>query len=224
MMSTFEMRSLPTKNLGEKLLLGIWLAGAVACIAKDDELVQRLSFFQENSIPKLVAEYWQILGTSIGMAIFLGGGLLARAEVRGRIFVTFARCLAVAAVSAQTLKYLIGRTRPHWAHSPTEFSGPSAVLDASLRPIADSMPSGHTTIAFAMAIALSWRWPNLKPLWISLAVGVAISRVVLGYHFPSDVILGSWLGATTATIALHKMKRFSVTAISANGITSTDFG
>ena len=162
----------------------------------------------EQSVLKIIADYWHILGAPLGMMFFLGTGLLAGPEIRGRIFVTFAGCLVTAALSAQILKRLVGRIRPQWAHSPRDFSGPWAVLDPSLRSIADSMPSGHTAVAFAMGVALSWRWPRFRALWIFLAIGVAISRVVLGHHFPSDVILASWLGTTAAMVALHRLVRF----------------
>ena len=69
-------------------------------------------------------------------------------------------------------------------------------------PDAFSFPSGHTLHAFAFAVLLSGFFPSLAPgLW-SFAVLVALSRVVLGLHFPSDVVAGALLGMATASLVL----------------------
>ncbi|GIX31625.1 MAG: hypothetical protein KatS3mg124_2097 [Porticoccaceae bacterium] len=64
-----------------------------------------------------------------------------------------------------------------------------------------SLPSGHTSAAFAVATTLALCFPVLAP-WIwgwSVAVGAA--RVVLGVHFPSDVVVGAAVG-TAASLAV----------------------
>jgi len=67
-----------------------------------------------------------------------------------------------------------------------------------------SMPSGHTTAAFAIATALTLRYP--KPyvyipayLW---AVYVGYGRIYMGLHYPSDVLAGAILGSASA-LAIH---------------------
>lgn len=70
-------------------------------------------------------------------------------------------------------------------------------------PDAFSFPSGHTLHAFAFAMLLSAQHPALAPLLWGFAGLVALSRVVLGLHFPSDVMAGALLGVTTASLVLH---------------------
>jgi undecaprenyl-diphosphatase len=57
-----------------------------------------------------------------------------------------------------------------------------------------SFPSGHATTAFAVAFSLGCFYPGIMPVLIVLAANVAISRVVSGMHFVSDVVVGSGMG------------------------------
>ena len=59
-----------------------------------------------------------------------------------------------------------------------------------------SFPSGHSTTAFAVALSLGSFFPEIMPALLVLAANVAISRVIIGMHFLSDVVVGSCLGAT----------------------------
>lgn len=59
-----------------------------------------------------------------------------------------------------------------------------------------SWPSGHSTLAFATAAALSYLSPKGRALFITIAAGCAITRVVMQAHFYSDVIFGAALGWT----------------------------
>jgi len=64
-----------------------------------------------------------------------------------------------------------------------------------LPPDQFSFPSGHTMTAFAIALVVSYFYPTLEwPLYF-LAVSIALSRVVLGMHFLSDVLAGAVLGS-----------------------------
>ncbi len=65
-----------------------------------------------------------------------------------------------------------------------------------------SFPSGHSLHAAAFALLLSTWYGALTPLLWGYAALVALSRVVLGLHYPSDVLVGALLGACTAAIAL----------------------
>ena len=58
-----------------------------------------------------------------------------------------------------------------------------------------SFPSGHTMVAFAVTVPLSLIYPDLLWTLLFCALSVALSRIVLGMHFLTDVIVGAVLGS-----------------------------
>jgi undecaprenyl-diphosphatase len=68
-----------------------------------------------------------------------------------------------------------------------------------------SFPSGHTLHAASFAVLLSAWEPLLGPLLALFAAGVGMSRVLLGVHYPSDVLAGAALGAATAAVAVQAL-------------------
>lgn len=93
-----------------------------------------------------------------------------------------------------TLKKVTKRRRPN-----TYASHAWADL---LPPDRFSFPSGHTLTAFAISVALIHFYPGMKPGLIFVAMSIAISRVMLGMHFLSDVLAGGALGASIGYGAL----------------------
>ena len=63
-----------------------------------------------------------------------------------------------------------------------------------LPPDQFSFPSGHSMSAFAIAIPLCIFYPELQAPLLILSLSIAVSRVILGMHFVSDVVVGSLLG------------------------------
>ncbi len=61
-----------------------------------------------------------------------------------------------------------------------------------------SFPSGHTITAFAVTVALGAFYPAMLAGLLFCAVCIAVSRVLLGMHFLSDVIVGALLGTALA--------------------------
>lgn len=65
-----------------------------------------------------------------------------------------------------------------------------------------SFPSGHTLHAFSFSLIAINSYPELALILLPFTLLVAISRVVLGLHYPTDVLVGASLGSMLAIIAI----------------------
>jgi undecaprenyl-diphosphatase len=71
-----------------------------------------------------------------------------------------------------------------------------------LPPDQFSFPSGHTITAFAMATTLSLFYPSLMAGLLFCAISIAASRILLGMHFLSDVVVGALIGSALGYAAV----------------------
>jgi undecaprenyl-diphosphatase len=85
------------------------------------------------------------------------------------------------------LKRTVVRERPFIRHAGISLAG--APLDRY------SFPSGHTLHAVAFTWQAVAAFPELGFVLVPLALAIAASRVVLGLHYPTDVLVGALLGA-----------------------------
>ncbi len=121
----------------------------------------------------------------IGLIILLGGG-----NNRFEAIAAAGSAALVGIATFKSLKHVSGRKRPcqiepHcWA--------------TLLPPDQFSFPSGHTITAFAVAVTLGEFYPMLMPGLLFCALSIAASRILLGMHFLSDVVVGAALGMLLA--------------------------
>ncbi len=86
----------------------------------------------------------------------------------------------------QLIKFLVARPRPPVALPETKVFGPVLSMN--------SFPSGHTVMAF-IVFALLFRLDRRVAWgWLPIALLIAFSRMYLGVHFPSDVLVGGLIG------------------------------
>ena len=72
-----------------------------------------------------------------------------------------------------------------------------------LPPDQFSFPSGHTITAFSVAVALSLFYPGLMIGLFFCAASIAVSRILLGMHFLSDVLAGAAIGGALGYASAH---------------------
>ncbi|MEQ8771151.1 MAG: phosphatase PAP2 family protein [Phycisphaerales bacterium] len=121
-------------------------------------------------------------------------------------------------VVVQVLKMIIGRPRPKFddpgmvlwpfGRYPMPDADPPGVYHAwevweDISSDLWSMPSSHTSAAVVLAVFVGVVYPKLRPLAIALAGIVAVARVLLGAHYPSDVLVGAGAGFLVAHAAVR---------------------
>lgn len=128
------------------------------------------------------------MNTPVQGVLLLGymviGGPESHKTARTIFYIGVANALTVGA-----LKLIVGRPRP----------------TGTYKRYNSSFPSGHSSAAFYWATMVSNEYPKLKlPLYV-WAGGVALSRVYLGRHWPTDVVAGGVIGYLFGRLAI-KMK------------------
>jgi len=129
--------------------------------------------------------FWYVLMAAL-IAFDGVGGLAASAH------------LAATGLIALTLYKRLKR----WTRRPRPFAS-DARIRAWVAPLDEfSFPSGHTLHAVAFTVVALAHYPVLAWLLIPFTASVAASRVVLGLHYPSDVLAATGIGVALASLSL----------------------
>lgn len=123
--------------------------------------------------------------------------------------------IAVSGILAQVFKHVVGRARPRLfaVDGAFRFQGPS------LQSVLTSFPSGHTTSAFAAAVALGYMKPEWRGWLLLGAVLIGLSRILVGAHYPSDVVGGAALGGLVSVWLSRSFARRGIAFTSRAGRT-----
>lgn len=130
----------------------------------------------------------------------LGSGLIKKDKNLQRQGLTSLATLAISMGTTYSLKKIINRDRPYITYP--------IILPYYIEND-PAFPSGHTTAAFSTATSLSLtvkKWYVVVPAY-TWAGAVAYSRLHLGVHYPSDVLVGAVIGAGSAWLC-YKANRW----------------
>lgn len=144
---------------------------------------------------------WLLIPTGVLAILLLGADWrrapllmrLAWAEI-GALVGYFFFAVAIAGLLTDLIKWIVGRSRPMQFLADGVF----AIHPFSFGYAHASFPSGHATTVAAATVVIAFisrRWAVPVAL---LAAIIAVSRVAVGAHYPSDVVAGLFIGATYA--------------------------
>lgn len=115
----------------------------------------------------------------------------------------FIMALIFSGILTHLVKFLVGRQRPH--KSPT--FDPFEFTPFTTHWHWHSFSSGHTQVMFTFATMFSLAFPKYRSLWVSFAILIAFTRVMVADHFLSDTIFGACVGYCGTLLALHFMNK-----------------
>ncbi|MGE4353205.1 MAG: phosphatase PAP2 family protein [Oscillospiraceae bacterium] len=152
-----------------------------------------LLFIQEharNDFLTPLFKFFTYMGNAGILWILLGTALLLFAHTRKRGAIVLCALGISAVLNNLILKNIVARPRPYTVLPELE------VLVAKLSSY--SFPSGHACSSFAAATALTLLFGKRGAWSFAPAALIALSRVYLGVHYPTDVLSGAVLGAVCA--------------------------
>jgi undecaprenyl-diphosphatase len=150
--------------------------------------------------------FWMILATRMG-----DGWLWYGLGVMLLIYGGPQRFSAVgAAGAAGIVGILVFKTLKKLSHRPRPCQLEPHCWSRVLPPDQFSFPSGHTMSAFSITLVVSYFYPSLEGTLFFLALSIALSRIVLGMHFLSDVLAGAVLGVMLGCASITAFASFGL--------------
>lgn len=166
----------------------LWLDRPVAKYIEDATWRSHPIFL---GVTQLGEATWWLVGSVIVCAL---ARLYGRRGLAAQSLLLFCS-VATAGILVNLLKVIFGRARPKFLFDPEpEFGFTFFAVGYDF----NAFPSGHSSTVAALGAVACLLCPRLAPLWVGGAVIVAASRVIVGAHFATDVIVGSYVGVVSA--------------------------
>ena len=145
-------------------------------------------------ITRLGSSSWYFAISVIGFGVVYLNNRLEFIKIEkqkniSNFFVSSFFYILVVGVVTQVLKHIVGRPRPNHTNFEDSFGFNFFTFDSNFH----SFPSGHSSTIFIVCFILVATFPKLKYFFYFLASVIALSRVVVGAHFFTDIVAGAIL-------------------------------
>ena len=140
---------------------------------------------------------WASYGGTWFVVLIVMTSLFLWNERKRRWIIPLWLSIGISAIITKVIKMIILRDRPYVA------LGLELLSDAN----GSSFPSGHATAVFSTLAVLDKEFPRFKWFWLIFALLVAFSRIYLGVHYLSDVVVGGIIGLTAGLFTLYYWKK-----------------
>ena len=189
------------------LNLGLVTAGTVLAMQLDqpvrDAMLKDRSYYESTPIEfgRLWGDNYTTIAAAAGFALH---GILAGDRSTQKVAFEIAQSALYAGGITAALKLALGRARPFTNRGASVYQ-PFTIFDDAYY----SLPSGHTTLAFALSTVLSRNAGSstLKVIAFLPAALTAFSRIYQDYHWTSDCLLAGIIGYAVATWVVDQHDR-----------------
>lgn len=169
-----------------------------ALLARLDRAELRLCITFNRGVHRVGLRRLFRLASRLGDGVLWYSLIAALPLLAGRLGLETALRMAIAGLGGlllyRALKHRLVRERPFITHR--------AIVRAAAPLDRFSFPSGHTLHAVCFTVLAIQAFPVLAWVLVPVAVLISLSRVVLGLHYPSDVLAGALLGEGIAQAAM----------------------
>ena len=163
-------------------------------------------FFVE--ITRLGDSLWYFIFSIFGFSVFYFINkfeiinLYNREKITNFFISSFFYVLSIGIIT-QIIKHIIGRPRPNHTNFEDYFNFNFFTFNSSFH----SFPSGHSSTIFMICFIVSAAFPKLKYFFYFLASIIALSRVVVGAHFFTDIVAGAILALITFKVLNNLLEK-----------------
>lgn len=143
---------------------------------------------------------WISYGGTWFVVLFIMTSLFLWNEKKRKWIMPLWLSLGISAGLVYLLKIIVARERPYEALG----------LEMLVEKHGESFPSGHANAVFSTLGVLDKEFPKFKWFWFGFALLVAFSRVYLGLHYLSDVVVGGAIGFSIGLLVVHFWEKINI--------------
>lgn len=170
------------------------IVGGTALLFTVDKDIRKFALANQTNLNNKIFNFDSFYGngyTAFFTAGLYGVGLFTGNSAIRKLGLDASEAFIISGITTGILKIVIGRRRPYGGDSHL-FLKPFQLPNNDYH----SLPSGHTTVAFAVSTVMAQYLKNIswKIFWYGAAGMVAASRIYHNQHWASDVFLGAAVG------------------------------